>query len=192
MDAAAAQKLNRTLSDMSQSLKQLVRVLEANNENLVAISKQIKNQFEAPDVDLDDLVARVKRLRDLTSDRPAFQVGMSLRINDPSLIHHNRVGTISRIESHSMYVEFPGVEGEASFAPDEVEIVGQRETAKDYVLDDQGRMKPYEWRHNLGMNPVLVLPGQDPSGHENEPMTEEAFHIYNAGLDNQVKPIKED
>lgn len=51
------------------------------------------------------------------------------------------------------------------------------ELFKKYIPDAQGRLKPYEWRHNLGLETFY---GDDV--HENEQMTEEAFRIYDAGL----------
>lgn len=48
-----------------------------------------------------------------------------------------------------------------------------------YLPDNEGRLLPRQWRHNLKMETfVAFLEG----GNENDLMTEEAFRIYNAGL----------
>lgn len=53
---------------------------------------------------------------------------------------------------------------------------------KRFVPDGLGRLFPHEWRHNLGMDKLPEEIRQQHQPHENHPMTEEAFRIYNAGL----------
>lgn len=47
-----------------------------------------------------------------------------------------------------------------------------------YQPDDQGRLKPYEWRHNLGLETFF----DQHSPRENEQMTEDEFRVYDGGL----------
>lgn len=52
---------------------------------------------------------------------------------------------------------------------------------KRFVPDDQGRMCPSEWRHNLGVNNIRVMNPDSPAlaMNENRMMTREQFDEYN-------------
>jgi hypothetical protein len=52
----------------------------------------------------------------------------------------------------------------------------------EYVTDTNGCLFPWQWRHNLGMDKLPEEVRLQHQPHENHPMTEEAFRIYNAGL----------
>ena len=52
----------------------------------------------------------------------------------------------------------------------------------EYVMDTDGRLFPHQWRHNLGWDKLPEDLREQHRTHENHPMTEEAFRIYNAGI----------
>lgn len=59
-----------------------------------------------------------------------------------------------------------------------------------YVTDPDGRLFPWQWRHNLGFDKISEDLREYHRTHENHPMTEEAFRIYNAGLTAEIAQEK--
>ena len=68
-------------------------------------------------------------------------------------------------------------ESQLSTIPEVVADPGMRYNDK-YKPDEAGRLKPYEWRHNLGRESFFDVH----SPRENDLMSEEEFRIYDAGL----------
>lgn len=61
-----------------------------------------------------------------------------------------------------------------------------------YGVNSDGCLFPWQWRHNLGMDKLPEEIRQQHQPHENHPMTEEAFRIYNAGLTKPKMDITRD
>jgi hypothetical protein len=62
----------------------------------------------------------------------------------------------------------------------EEQNAGVTKAGNPFHPDHLGRLYPHQWRHNLGMPGVFAT--NPITGRESEPMTEEAFRIYNAGV----------
>lgn len=61
-------------------------------------------------------------------------------------------------------------------------VVEKLPEVKNYVTDSNGCLFPWQWRHNMGWDRIPEEVRMKHQPHENHPMTEEAFRIYNAGL----------
>jgi hypothetical protein len=79
-------------------------------------------------------------------------------------------------ESHVQYEHFVWLR------PDQLDKSVEQPAVLDYVTDTNGCLFPWQWRHNLGFDKISEDLREYHRTHENHPMTEEAFRIYNAGL----------
>lgn len=68
----------------------------------------------------------------------------------------------------------------------ELPAVIDKTFGNQHTPDDQGRLFPWQWRHNLGWDKITEDLREYHRTHENHPMTEEAFRVYNAGLTAEI------
>lgn len=175
--ARAIQKL----SNIDNSLGALAKVLEAFNQNFVDYAKLIKTDIEKPFEDI----------------RP-FDLYDKVRVIYKNTIMHNKVGVVVRTElDGTVEVEFNNGRTGAEYSAHQLEKVVDepsetvsihqdgKEVLNLFVADDQGRMLPAEWRHNLGNDIRVMMPDTAMtklSTNENRPMTRSEFDMYNAEL----------
>lgn len=142
-------------------------------------------------------------------ESPRLMVDMIVSISAEQNAFYGKTGTIVTVLKDTVRVMFLGIEGYSIFTPDEIAVIGvmpyaeclgesewptetlevsdkwtHKRTDPDqkYVTDTEGRLMPWQWRHNLGMETWHSPSEEIDPPHENELMTEEAFRIYNAGL----------
>lgn len=144
--SAAEERSAKSLAEISHANRQMVRIFEAVNTNLLEIAKLIKNHLETP-VDLDELEKNIKRFKQIKAENPIEKIQDANELEIPALIDDSKIGP------------------------------------NEYVPDDQGRMKPYEWRHNLGWDKF----DEDPWNLENTQMTRNDFLDYNHRLNNRAR-----
>lgn len=139
---------------------------------------------------------------------PHYSAGDKVRIVNNTTLGFGEVGMITQHKGATVEVDFPNGSG-GEYYLGSIELVEKADHAcggKNYcavcrdreeiprsisttssigsdgkfIPDDLGRLYPSEWRVNLGFKPIHVIPEYS---HERTLMTEEAFRIYNAGLE---------
>lgn len=154
---------DRQLSDIRRINEQTVRLLQTINSNILALHRAALEAVDAlkkmqteltRDIDLDKLVEDSKKIAEAGK-------------NFEKIVDANGVELPAEVEPSESY---------------KIMSMDGKNDVERFVPDGLGRLFPHEWRHNLGMDvlPEDVRALHQP--HENHPMTEEAFLIYNAGL----------
>ena len=147
----------------SRALHRIVNLLQTLNQNVIHLDASVRagtaelkklNREMAREVDLDKLVEDSKKIAEAGK-------------NFEKIVDANDVELPAEVEPSESYT---------------VQRVDGTLEVKRFVPDGLGRLFPHEWRHNLGMDKLPEDVRQQHQPHENHPMTEEAFRIYNAGL----------
>jgi hypothetical protein len=148
------------LATTANSLEKVVRLLQTMNDNLVEMALRFDSFTKemSREVDLDKLVEDSKKIAEAGK---VFDENRNFVARLPSELDPNP----------------PVLDANQLEIPKIVTTQSMRYNDK-YTPDDQGRLKPHEWRWNLGIEGFFDVH----SPHENDLMTEEAFRIYNVGL----------
>lgn len=178
------QQALKRLDALARSVEKLAKIAEAANETYVGFTRKVIQ-------DIENHEFKPVELKDLT---PRYQVGMAVVIYKEGDVREGWRGTIVELSSVNAKVNFP--DGNTGFYRGD-EIIPMHEFPQEeagvveppmvdgkYVPDEEGRLFPDEWRKNFNF-PAVELDPINPEPHELEPMTEEAFRIYNAGVEGQ-------
>lgn len=139
------------------------KFLQTINANIIHLDSSVRQMTEAlkvltreltREVDLDKLVEDSKKIAEAGK-------------NFEKIVDANDVELPAEVEPSESY---------------KIMTMDGKNEVKRFVPDGLGRLFPHEWRHNLGMDKLPEDIRQQHQPHENHPMTEEAFRIYNAGL----------
>lgn len=117
------------------------------------------------------MIGRVKNARGWPDN---FELAVDFSENEVTFTKYTwfPVGRLERIVVDENNVELPAVI--------------DKTFGNQHTPDDQGRLFPWQWRHNLGWDKISKELREYHRTHENHPMTEEAFRIYNAGLTAEI------
>lgn len=185
---SSEERQTRSLMDIAGEARKVRMILEAMLENNTILTRAVKTDIEA----------HAFKPIDPRGLKPRFDLDMLVVVYDESHVRDGWRGKIVDLSSLSATVLLEdGVKlhlnGNQMLPLDEkpahvcggpeycvVCREGQNPPEPDekYIPVD-GFLYPHEWRVNLGMPPIHK---STPNSHEDEPMTEEAFRIYNAGL----------
>lgn len=155
----------RLFAKLVAATESLAKTMMTINENIVLVARDLVPARTAMETETDFKEGDVFEVTERFS--PLFkQRGKVMEILGPC----------------SLLVEMFRSRRTLTLSPRQLELVASNpdeiKPGSKFGVYDQGRMKPYEWRHNLGMK-TFVDPDDE---SENMQMTEEAFRIYNAGL----------
>jgi hypothetical protein len=124
----AEERMARAMQENAQSMKQMVRIMETMNQNVVKVGELFKSWLELGEDEVEDAnQLAIPALVDQEAKNNLFEVDDIVQVTEKQNAWYGAEGTVIGIRrSGTIRVMLPGIEGYQQFIAEELTKIGEQ------------------------------------------------------------------